>query len=370
MALAHAEPDRVPVDFWAEPEMLGKLLARYRGLAADHRAESDAVQHSAVIDDAIMAAYDQLLLEVGSDIREVQPRYTGPPPKQFADGTQESIFGGRSRPVQTRYGTYHHALYFPLEDASTVEQVLDSDCWPDPEQYDYAAMIPQCDVHADYAILSGSFSIWNFSFFTRGMERMLLDLAEAPEMADAIIDRHSAFCMAYYDRLLAATGGRVDIVRTYDDYGTQRGLMMSPRIWRQIVKPRLAALVDLVHAYGSKFMLHSCGSVAALIPDIIEAGVDILDPIQTHAAGMSPEALREQFGGQICFHGGLDTQDVLPHGSPEDVVTEVQHLLRVFAPGGGYIFNSSQALMPDTPVENIDAMYRAARRWGRYPIRD
>ena len=369
MAINYAEPDRVPVDFWAEPEMLGKLLDRFGGLPEGYRAQSDAVRHSAAIAKAMYQAYERLLLHVGSDIREVHPEYTGPPPREFDDGTRESVFGCRVRPVQTRYGVYHHALVFPLENAGSVQEVLDSDCWPDPDLYDYQGVVDRCAYYGNYATMSGSFSIWNFTFFTRGTEQILLDLGESPpDIADAIIEKHSEFCMAYYERLLNAAKGRIDIIRTYDDYGTQRGLMMSPRIWCKLVKPRLAALVELVHSYDTKFMLHSCGSVAEVIPDIIETGVDILDPIQTKAAGMAPEELQAQFGGQICFHGGLDTQDVLPHGSTEDVAEEVKHLLRVFAPAGGYIFNSSQALMPDTPVENVEAMYQAARRWGNYPI--
>jgi uroporphyrinogen decarboxylase len=278
------------------------------------------------------------------------------------------MFGCRSVTVQTEFGSYDHYLSYPLEDVTTPEEVLENPCWTDPDWFDYESLKPQCQMAQGYAILTGSFSIWNFSFFTRGMEQILLDLALSPEIADAVIEGHARFAMQYYERTLEAGGGLIDIVRTYDDYGTQLGPMMRPETWRELIKPRLAALVDLVHSYGAKFMLHSCGSVADLLPDIIDAGVDILDPVQTKAKGMDPEVLKERFGSQICFHGGLDTQDVLPHGSAQDVEKEVKHLLRIFAPGGGYLFNSSQALLADTPLDNVEAMYKAAIRWGRYPI--
>jgi len=368
MAIAHCEPDRVPIDFSAEPDMLGKLLQHFDCLPPGYLARSDLVEHSARIEEAMREAYSSLLQRLDTDFREVRPRYIGPPPRRFPDGTEESAFGCRSVAVTTQFGTYHHAVSFPLSEVTTPKEVMESSCWPDPDSFDYESVVQQCAAVKDYAVMSGSFSVWNFSFYSRGMENILLDLALSPEIADAIIEAHTRFCMAYYDRLLDAAKGAIDIVRTYDDYGTQRGLMMRPSKWRELIKPRLASLVDLVHSYGAKFMLHSCGSVVEVIPDIIETGVDVLDPVQTKAAGMVPETLKERFGSQLCFHGGLDTQDVLPHGTREQVEEEVRHLIRVLAPGGGFLFNSSQALLPDTPIENVETMYQAAHRWGVYPI--
>jgi uroporphyrinogen decarboxylase len=368
MAINHAEPDRVPIDFWATPPMLSRLLRELGYLPGEDMARTDAVQHAATVRQAMMQAYIRLLEGFDADFREIHPAYIGPPPQEFPDGSRTSMFGCRSITVQTQFGTYDHYISYPLDEVTTPEEVMEHSCWMDPDWFDYESLGPQCAMAKDYAVLTGSFSIWNFSFFTRGMEKILLDLALLPEVADAIIECHTRFAMQYYERTLEAGNGAIDIVRTYDDYGTQLGLMMRPATWRKLIKPRLVALVDLVHGYGAKFMLHSCGSVIDILPDIIDAGVDILDPVQTKASGMEPETLKERFGSQICFHGGLDTQDVLPRGSPEDVEEEVKHLLRVFAPGGGYLFNSSQALLLDTPLENVQAMYKAARQWGCYPI--
>jgi uroporphyrinogen decarboxylase len=348
--------------------MLDKLLRGLGYLSEGDAASADAVQHAASIQESMLQAYAQLLDGFDTDFREIHPTYIGPPPQEFPDGSRASMFGCRSVTVHTEFGSYDHYLSYPLQDATTPEQVLEHSCWMDLDWFDFESLGPQCAMAKDYAVLTGSFSIWNFSFYTRGMEQILLDLAMSPEIADAVIEGHTRFAMRYYERTLEAGKGSIDIVRTYDDYGTQLGLMMRPDTWRALIKPRLAALVDLVHSYGAKFMLHSCGSVVDVLPDIIEAGVDILDPVQTKAKGMDPVVLKEQFGSQICFHGGLDTQDVLPHGSAEDVEQEVRHLLRVFAPGGGYLFNSSQALLADTPLENVQAMYRAAHRWGNYPM--
>ena len=361
-AVNHEEPDRVPVDFWAEPRTLQKLAA-FLGLEGGAFAALDGDERL----EPAQRALEPFLSHFGSDIREVSPRYCGPPLPEFADGSRTGIFGERAMFVETEHDSYWHVVSYPLAAARRPEDIWQHR-WPDPDWFDYECVVAQCRAYSEYAIVSGSYSVWNFSFFTRGMDRILVDLVSAPEIADAVIEAHTRFALGYYERLLQTAKGLIDIVRTYDDYGMQQGLMMSPALWRRFIKPRLAELVELVHSYGAKFMLHSCGSVVEVIADLIEIGVDILDPVQTRARGMCPEDLKESFGQYLCFHGGLDTQEVLPHGRPEEVEKEVIRLVKVFGRGGGYIFNSSQALLPDIPPENIEAAYRAAREYGKYPL--
>ena len=133
--------------------------------------------------------------------------------------------------------------------------------------------------------------------------------------------------------------------------------MFSPEMWRRFFKSQLTELMGVCHDAGIHTFYHSCGSIVPIIPDLIEAGVDILDPIQTKAEGMVPEVLKEKFGNDLVFHGGVDEQELLPRGTVEDVTAEVRHLISTLGQGGGYILSSSHTLQPDTPPENIVAMF-------------
>jgi len=174
------------------------------------------------------------------------------------------------------------------------------------------------------------------------------------------MEKRFAFCYADSERALQACGGRVDILWIGDDYGTQNGPLMSPEKWRRLFKPRLAAMCELGHRYGAKVMLHSCGSTHALWDDLVECGVDIYDTVQPEAAGMDPAWLKRRFGDRICFHGTISTQRTLPFGTPEDVVAEVALRIRTVGADGGLILAPAHNIQPDTPLENVLAMYRAA----------
>ncbi|MCX5637996.1 MAG: uroporphyrinogen-III decarboxylase, partial [Planctomycetota bacterium] len=160
-----------------------------------------------------------------------------------------------------------------------------------------------------------------------------------------------------------AAGGRIDFFRIGDDFGTQNSLVMSPRMFRDIIKPALKAMADTAKKYGAYYYHHSCGAVRELIPDLIETGVDVLDPIQVQAAGMVPTELKAEFGQKICFSGGVDEQRLLPNGSPEDVRKGVFQLLEDMARGGGFFIGPTHNFQADIPTANILAMYDAARQW-------
>jgi uroporphyrinogen decarboxylase len=152
----------------------------------------------------------------------------------------------------------------------------------------------------------------------------------------------------------------VDIVWMGDDYGTQRGLLMSPAKWRKLFRPKLQAMIDLSHKHGARLMLHSCGSTRALWGDFVDMGLDIYDTIQPNAAGMTPNELAAEFGRSICMHGTINTQKTLPFGAVEDVIAEVRDRIDSFGSQGGLIVAPCHNIQPDTPLENILAMYRAA----------
>lgn len=151
-------------------------------------------------------------------------------------------------------------------------------------------------------------SVFQHPTFLRGIQNLLMDMAIRPEMAHWLMDRFTDFYLAFFDRMLTEAKGRIDILRVADDLGTQRGLFFSPQLFRTFIKPRLKKLIDMTHSHGVKFLFHSCGAIRLLIEDLIEIGVDILDPLQAAADGMEPQALKDACGGDICLHGGICTQ--------------------------------------------------------------
>jgi uroporphyrinogen decarboxylase len=170
-------------------------------------------------------------------------------------------------------------------------------------------------------------------------------------------------------RSLDLVGDRVDVVFLGDDLGTQLGPQVSPELYRKYIKPQHRRIFDVYHAKSkAKVLLHSCGSVAALIPDLIEIGVDILNPVQVRASGMDPAKLKREYGRDLTFWGGVDTQEVLPRGKVADVWAEVGLRIRQMGSGGGYVLNSVHNVQPDVPPENVVAMFEAARELGRYPL--
>jgi uroporphyrinogen decarboxylase len=169
-----------------------------------------------------------------------------------------------------------------------------------------------------------------------------------------------AFYLEFDRRIFEAVGDLTDIYFIADDVGVQDGLMISPRMFRKFVRPSLVRLIDQAHEYEQKAMYHTCGAVRRLIPDFIDMGVDILNPIQTSAKGMEPTELKREFGADICFHGAMDIQSVLSQGTPGQVRDEVRRLCDALGPGGGFILAPTNNVMPETPVENIVALYETA----------
>ncbi|MGE5527536.1 MAG: uroporphyrinogen decarboxylase family protein, partial [Patescibacteria group bacterium] len=155
--------------------------------------------------------------------------------------------------------------------------------------------------------------------------------------------------------------GRIDFLHIADDYATQRGLLMSLAMWREFFREPTRRLVEMAHAFGAKVLFHCCGAVHDLIPELIELGIEVLDPVQTSACGMEPARLKEEFGRSLAFHGGVNTQHTLPHGTVEDVRREVFRLRETLGRGGGYIMAPCHLIQSDVPLENILALYEAAR---------
>jgi len=210
-------------------------------------------------------------------------------------------------------------------------------------------------------IVSAGCNLFEWGTFLRRIDNFLMDLALDQANVERLLDALLEIHFATLDNVFASVGDIVDIVRFGDELGMDSGPLMSPDTYRTIFKPRHAALNAYVHERTSmKTLLHSCGSIHELMPDLIEAGVDIINPVQISAANMEPERLKRDFGADITFWGGgADTRKVLPKGTPEEVKDHVRRNVETFAPGGGFVFATAHNMLPDVPPENIVAMFEA-----------
>jgi uroporphyrinogen decarboxylase len=211
--------------------------------------------------------------------------------------------------------------------------------------------------------------VWERATYLVGFQRMLEGLLLEPEFVHAVLRRITDLCKPALGRYLDLVGPYIQIIKMGDDLGTQNGPQMSPRIYRQVIKPYHHELFRFIKERTSaRIFLHTCGSVYRLLPDLVDAGVEILNPVQVSARDMDTRRLKAEFGDRLSFMGAIDTQRVLPFGSEEDVKAEVERRIADLGPGGGFILAPVHNLQADVPPENVVAMYRHARKVGRYPL--
>ena len=224
-----------------------------------------------------------------------------------------------------------------------------------------------------YAILATPWLLFPFerAYAMQGMETFLLNMARDRDFAAALVKKIAVYCKQLMGPFLDELGDNVDIVKIGDDLGTQESLMISPRMYRDILKPIHADFISFIKARTkAKVLFHSDGDVATLIDDFVEIGVDILNPIQTSAGTMSDLcSLKKRHGSNIVFCGGIDTHRILPFGTVEEVRQEVKRVIEILGPGGGFMIGAVHTVMNDVPPENVLAMVDAAEEFGHYPIR-
>jgi len=331
----HEQPDRTPVDFWAEPPTMKRLL-EYLGHSDEER----------------------LLTDLGVDIRRLDA--PGPPERETGGGAYQNMWGERYVYNPTPWGPMREDVKGALADAETLSD-LEAFEWPTCDSLNYSTLSEQCQQYEGYALMYGFADVWQRPALVRGWESMFVDMAERPEWAHFLSRQFTDFYLEDYTRAAEATGGRIDIFLVISDLGSQHGPLISLPMFRAFVAPYLKEMVDRIHSLGARVMFHSCGAIRPFIPDLIELGVDILDPIQPVDEVLSPERLKTDFGGRICFHGGIDMQRLLPRGSPRQIRDEVERYCEALGRGGGYILGPAHLFQPDVPPENVLAVYSAQR---------
>lgn len=331
-ALSHRSPDRTPRDFWAEEPTWKRLLAH---LGHDDR--------------------DRALDQLGVDIRHLA--LPNPPERALGEGRYQNFWGERYVYRQTAWGPVREDGPGALVTAQTQADLEKFD-WPTPDQFDHAALAEQCRSRESFALLYGFADVWERPALVRGLEGMFVDMVERPEMAHFLSRKFTDFYREDYTRAAEATQGRIDLYLVISDLGSQTGPLISISMFRQFVAPYLKELADCIHGLGAKMMYHSCGDIRPFIPELIKLGVDVLDPIQPTGPRMTPESLKADFGDQLCFHGGIDMQRLLPLGTPEEVRAEVRRYCETLGNDGGYILAPAHLFQPDVPPENILAVYQ------------
>ena len=297
---------------------------------------------------------------LGVDMKTIAPRWAGPELRRFPDGSWEGIWGERYNNIPYEHGTYPEAVYLPyagLTDVSEVEKLR----FPSADWFDYSTIPAQCDKWADYAICiggAGTPDFMNGIARCRGVGQVLLDVGARDPVYLKLMEKRHEYFIDWCERGLKAGGGKIDILALGEDYGSQRGLLISPRTFDRVFRTFTREYFDLAHRYGAKAMMHCCGSVVDLLPRLIDMGLDILDVVQVDATGMEIRELHRQYYGKIVLRGSMSVQSTLPFGTRNDVRREValrQELYR----DGGMIIGPTHAIQPLTPVENVLEMYRA-----------
>jgi uroporphyrinogen decarboxylase len=339
-------PDRPPTGLRYTPEALEKLQA-YLGVETE----------------------EDVLDELDIDLRWIYMPFIGPAEKSASPlGSEGTDFWGcRTRKVENEFNTYFDFDFHPLAEANTVEDIAKHD-WPSLDWWDYSTipgLVAKANRTEPRACMFFAGGAFETPWYIRGMERFMMDLYENPEIVDAICSRVEAYYRARALRVLDVADGGIDMVGSGGDIGTQRGMMVNPSVWRERIKPYTGRLISTFRQMGLMTFYHSCGSIVPVIDDLIDCGLQFLDPIQVGAEGMSPEELSPRFADRLCFHGAIDEVGLLPHATPDEVYRETQRMIDLLGRNGGYIVAPSHQVQGDTPPENVVAIFKAAHdyRW-------
>jgi len=367
MSLNHQEADRLPIDLG------GRVSSMMQGIYVKLKNHLNIITKKETVSpfQTINDFDEEILKRFDIDFRRIYFE-RGPESirlRENLDGTYVNEWGITIQ----RVGPYIQRVSHPLAKANIND--LESYPWPDPYVGDRASGLREkarsLYEGTDYAIVADAVNggFFEYAQHLRGMDRFFMDMMSNKDFAEALLDRALEVSMGLFDVYLNAVGEYIQIILYPEDYGMQTGLLVSPQLFREMIKPRLRKLIDFIEGKTkAKVMLHSDGSIYEIINDLIEIGIDILNPCQPHAKDMEPEKLKEEFGDKIVFHGAIDQYKILREGTVGEVKEEVHRKIKGLASGGGYILAPAHTIKEDTPIENLMAMYHSAKEYGRYSI--
>ncbi len=342
-AINHEKMDRVPTDIWATGEVWAKLKAHFG-------------------DDTDFFAMFHI-----DGVGGASPQWVGPERPAMPEGESvDYTWGYKSRRVQYDTGEYYEQFFWPLAAATSIDD-LERNEWPSADWFDFSAMPATLRAQHDrVATNCGYMAPFFFHNLTRGLETSLMDPYDDAEFTHYLLGRISDFFYEYHLRMFETCEGLIDIAQVTDDLGSQTGPLISLDTFREFYKPHVQRMIDLCKSFGIKVFHHDDGAMRTFLPDLVAMGIDILNPVQHNCPGMEMDGLKADFGGNICFHGGVDNQEILPFGTPDDVRAEVRRCIDALASDGtGYILAPCHNLQAVTPVENIVAMYDEAWHYGK-----
>jgi uroporphyrinogen decarboxylase len=373
LALNHQEPDRIPIDMGGSiiSSITHKAyvdLKQYLGMPLDQPTMLDYVQQLPYVDEALMERF-------GVDFRLVQlPAATAPGLSIFEEGNYYAFIDrwGSKLHMPKDNGLYFDWVDFPVKDTNMTS--LDNYQWPTPDPKEHILKLRRQAEYlyhnTDYALVGSAViggGIFEQPARTMGLPNFLMALVSEPEFADRLMDKITDIYIESCNNYLDEVGQYIDVFTYWDDVCTQDGWLISPRTYRKVIKPKQKRLVEAIKKKtNAKLFYHSCGATYDLVPDLIDLGFDILNPVQVSAQGMDTRRLKAAYGKDITFWGSVDTQQVLPFGTPEQVVDEVKHRIDDLAPGGGFVFAAVHNIQAYTPPANIVAMFDTALSYGKY----
>ena len=374
MALNHQEPDRIPIDLastqvTAISRVAYDNLRAYLGLPESKPEIPDRIQQICIPDNDILRKYR-------IDIRGLWPLmnsndFTDEDDGRYLHHSDEWGLGYR---LSKDGGIWYDLYESPMQQITLSKSYLDTYPWPEGAARRRIAGLRDQAIEFrknGYPVFLKSVcaGLLEMAIRLRGMENCLMDLLLNTENAGLLLDKILKVKLDYWEMALDELGDVVDVIAEADDFGTQTSQLIAYETFREIIKPRQIELISVMKSKApkAKIFFHSCGNIRPILPDFIEMGIDIINPVHISAEGMDPDKLKHDFGDAIVFWGGgIDTQETLPHGTPQSVREEVKRNIDMLAPGGGFVFNTIHNIQSDVPPENIIAMYETVLEYGKY----